>query len=166
LPGGGREDLTSVTVVDPGTRRVRVVLLSIEGTILFDGVSAEGEHRILRSVKRLSDPRFVAGLFRDVEFLNLAPKGTLDVQRGNTNHCTWHDTGGWITEVTDLPGGGRVMRRFNPKREETMQARLSMDSGREAASTHLRVQERRPYTLDLNLVSFEFVDSTQGLFDY
>jgi hypothetical protein len=107
--------LLGVTKGDPAERRLRSLLLTPEGFILFDAELSESEIAVRKSVAPFDSPAFARGLMEDVTLLFLPPqvkptawgKGS-----DGTMICKWKSPDESHTEITgSMENGWRILRR-------------------------------------------------------
>jgi hypothetical protein len=101
-PFGHESSVVGVTVVDPATRRIRAVILSLEGVTLFDASSRDGDITVYRAVPPLNRQGFPEGLMHDVSLIFLLPRGKF-AQSGRNDSgcpvCRWMDPSSGATDV-------------------------------------------------------------------
>jgi hypothetical protein len=94
LPGGEKAFMMGITQIAPEQKTIHSILMTIEGLVLFDAVSA-GTLTVNRAVPPFDSENFAKGLLADVRLMFLAPDGE-PVQRGLT------ETGSWICRFQSL----------------------------------------------------------------
>jgi hypothetical protein len=158
-PFGQRSSVMGVTVVDPTTRRIRAVILSVEGIVLFDASREAGTTTVHRAVPSLDHKGFPEGLMHDVDLMFLAPEGgpaeTGQNSEGNPV-CRWRSESGTTTDVAGTGETNQRILQYDP--DNTLRREVEMEgetgaflAGRARLSFHGLVG----YGLDLNLIEFE-----------
>jgi len=112
---GGSSSLLGVTKGEPSEHRLRSVLLTPEGFILFDAEVRESEIAVQKAVAPFDSPAFARGLMEDVSLLFLSPQAkpiAWEKEADGTMVCKWEDPGDSRTEVTgSMTSGWRILRR-------------------------------------------------------
>ena len=112
---GSSSSLLGVTKGEPSERRLRSLLLTPEGFILFDAELSESEIAVRKSVAPFDSPAFATGLMEDVTLLFLPPQAkpaTWGKKSDETMICKWEGPDESHTEITgSMANGWRILRR-------------------------------------------------------
>jgi len=167
-PFGHESSVVGVTVVDPASRSIRAVILSLEGVTLFDASSRAGEITVHRAVPPLDRKGFPEGLMHDVSLMFLVPRGTL-TQTGRNDEgclvCRWRDDPSGATDlIFARPDEWQILRYDNGHtlRRELEAAALPG----EPLALRIRFSCRgvAGYSLDLGLLEAESLTEYEALF--
>jgi len=162
-PLGHASSVLGVTVVDPSSRRIRAVILSLEGIVLFDASrDAAGGVTVHRAVPPLDRKGFPEGLMRDVALIFLAPATPPDeagLDREGHPVCRWQDPGSGTADLVTLdPVSWRILT-YAADRSLEREADLTAPEGGPLASRIRLVSHGfLGYSLDLSLIEVEFLD--------
>lgn len=159
---GGRSIFIGAAKVEPERDALHVVLMSVEGLVLFEAESEGGNLRVISAFPPLNDSAFASGLMADVSFVLLKPVGR-PVEMGSDEQgltaCRWLTGTGAVRETTLLPDGAVRMRLYDGQRRMLKEAAAlpPYDRGM-PAKIRLRVFGPANYNIDLSLIAMEFVD--------
>jgi hypothetical protein len=125
--GGGRKGMMlGVTLVRPGERKIRAVLMTIEGLVMFDGRWEAGNATIDRGVPPLDSPHFARGLLEDIGLVFLPPEGTptaVGFAEDGAPVCRYERDGRETVDVIAGPDGAwRIHRYAGARRTRTVRA--------------------------------------------
>lgn len=170
LPLDGASSLLGVSLIDPSGRRLRAVLISVEGLTLFDASAGPAGLRIHRAVPPLDDPEFGLGLVADVGLLLLRPPGepvAVGRRAGGRGVCRYRGgAGGWIDLLPAAAAAPARIERWGADRRLRRSAELSR--GRDPHGLARRVELSAPglagYRLVLELLEAEPLNPTADLF--
>ena len=107
-----------VTIVVPAERRIRAVIMTIEGLVLFDADHFQGITKHRRAIPPLDQPAFSDGLIQDVSMIFLPPEGTnhrIGRDSDGSLVCRWINQGKGTTDVVVYKNGERKILHYNPK---------------------------------------------------
>lgn len=123
--GGRKTTLIGITVADGPSGRIRSVLLTVEGLVLFDATSVKGDITVHRAMAPMDTQGFAQGLFSDVEFIYFQPPGTLTgaAVTGGTFVCRWQD-GQFTVERSSDASGRAALTEYDGSRRVVRQAEL------------------------------------------
>lgn len=117
----------SVTRVSPEAGRIKCVIMSIEGLVLFSG-KANGEIRVERAIGPFDSEKFAERLFADIRQVFLPPRGLMVAAGKNPdNHpvCRYLlDEGGFLDVVQSGPNHVQIIE-YNPGRKKTQTVSLT-----------------------------------------
>jgi hypothetical protein len=160
-PFGHKSSVMGVTIVDPTSGRIRAVILSLEGMVLFDASRKTDVVSVHRALPPLDREGFPEGLIHDVSMMFLAPEGTpdetgLDEERHPV--CRWRDESTGILDVVAIgEGRWRILQYGGDRgleREVDMVAKMGESLAREIRFV---CHGMAGYTLDLTLIQAEFL---------
>ena len=162
LPGGGHSLVTGITTVFPDKRSIHVVIMTLEGLVLFEGVIEKDRIDIRRSVPPFSSKQFATGLMHDVRLVFLKPAG-LPVMIGSSGRhgfvCRYRNPDESVIDVTVTGKNDWNLILYGPdlhiKRRVTARSDNSSgtDSGKTAFSRiGLIADGIFEYRLDLRLI--------------
>ena len=118
--GGSSSSLLGVTKGEPSERRLRSLLLTPEGFILFDAELSESKIAVRKSVAPFDSPAFARGLMEDVTLLFLPPQvkpTTWGKESDGTMICKWEGPDESHTEITgSMDSSWRILRRDRYRR--------------------------------------------------
>ncbi len=160
-PFGHQSSVMGVTIVDPTSRRIRAVILSLEGLVLFDASSGEGTVNVRRAVPPLDRKGFPEGLLHDVSLMCLAPEGSpaetgLD-QEGHPV-CRWRDESSGTTELVTVDVGNWRIRQYESDRDLKREVVLTAERGAPLpGEIRFVCHGLAGYSLDLTLIEAEFL---------
>ena len=101
LPSGGAGTVVGVTVIDPATKMIRSVIMTIEGFVLFDA-QYEKEVSVKRAVPPFNARHFAKHMMEDVRLMLLAPRGRLasaGILEDGSTICRYDGSQGKIIDV-------------------------------------------------------------------
>jgi len=166
-PFGNESSVVGVTVVDPGSRCIRAVILSLEGVTLFDASSRGGEIEVHRAVPPLNREGFPEGLLHDVSLTFLEPRGTL-TQTGRNDEglrvCRWGDDSTGTTDVILAgPDAWRILR-YDQNHTLRREVEATALPGQPlAARIRLSCRGVAGYSLELRLLEVEPLTEGEAL---
>ena len=112
---GSSSSLLGVTKGEPSERRLRSLLLTPEGFILFDAELSESEIAVRKAVTPFDSPAFARGLMEDVTLLFLPPQvkpTAWGKESDGTMICKWKSPDESHTELTgSMENSWRILRR-------------------------------------------------------
>jgi len=153
--------LLGVTLVDPSARRIRAVVLSLEGLVLFDATGQAGTVQVHRALPPMDRKGFPEGLMRDVELLFLPPRGALSPlgQDGQDQLvCRWTDEASGTTDLVFEELGRWDLLAYGADHRLQRTARMVPGmQGPLAAEIQLTGHGLLEYTLDLTLLEAQFL---------
>ena len=160
-PFGQRQSVMGVTVVDPHTQRIRAVVLSLEGFVLFDASRCGDPVSVLRALPPLDREGFPEGLLRDVSFLFLAPHGPpTHTGRDSAGDfvCRWRDEPEGTLDLVNTPDGGWRILQYDTRSRLRRTAEIPA-APEESLPENARLAYHGiiPYAMDLTLVDAEFL---------
>ncbi len=167
-PFGHESAVIGVTVVDPSSRSIRAVILSLEGITLFDASSRAEEITVHRAVPPMDREGFPEGLMHDVSLIFLVPQGILS-QTGRNDEgrqvCRWREGPSGTTDlIFDGPDEWRILRYDN---DHAVRRELEAEAlPGEPLAVRIRFSCRgvAGYSLDLGLLGTESLTECEGLF--
>lgn len=169
-PFGIESSVIGVTVVDPASRRIRAVILSLEGMVLFDASCEEGVPTVYRAIPPLDRKGFPDGLLRDVSLIFLSPEG-VSTQTGRDDKgrlvCRWQNIPtGTTTDVIVFRENRWQLLQY--ERDNDLKRKVEMQGvpGEEPLTNeiHLSYHGLVGYSLDLSLLEAEFLTDYETLF--
>ncbi len=86
LPDGDVRDAIAVIRIYPESRRIRCVIMSAQGIVLFDG-DYDGRVSVRRAVSPFDEKKFANEIFADIRLALLPPRGRL-LQAGSLSDST------------------------------------------------------------------------------
>jgi hypothetical protein len=113
LPYNGYASFIGVTELFPLANRIKVVLLSVEGVVLFDAEFQGSETKINIALSPLNHEDFIQGLLGDIRFLFLPPTGRVtasQVREDGHCVCAWSDG----VRKTEIQTGPKAVIRARP----------------------------------------------------
>ncbi len=155
-PFGQRSSVMGVTVVDPATRRIRAVILSVEGIVLFDASLEAGTTAVHRALPPLDRKGFPEGLMHDVGLMFLAPKGApAETGRnpGGRFVCRWQNGAGAVTDLEGLGENHQRVLQYDP--DGTLRRQVEMEGTPDSPLAHrilFSCHGLAGYDLDLTLI--------------
>jgi len=160
-PFGQQSSVMGITVVDPVSRRMRAVILSVEGIVLFDASYDRGVPAVHRAIPPLDRKGFPEGLLHDVSLMFLAPEGAPDragIDDEGLPVCRWGNEGSGATDVVIAGQDRRRILQYGPDNTLQREADLEGRPG-EALARTIRFSCRglTGYGLDLTLVEWELL---------
>lgn len=155
-PLGRRDSMIGVTVGDRQSRRLRSVLVSVEGLTFFDASYHDGKITVHRALPPLDHGDFGWGLFRDVAMIFLPPRGRpagVGRLKDGRHACRWRAKGKVIVEVALEPRRGWRIRQYSTRGAvlREVAARSPTASGF-AAELKLTAHGLGAYTLRMRLL--------------
>ncbi len=151
LPMNQHSAMLGVSLVYPGRRHLRAVLLSVEGLTLLDAERSPSGDRVHRAIGPMEDQDFARGLLDDVELLLLAPHGeTRFGEVAGQATCRTEVDGG----VTDIRFDGQI---WHLKRYDA-QGRLLRSIQASRQNAQIKALGLGGYLLKLKLQSQESLD--------
>ncbi|MBS0013658.1 MAG: hypothetical protein KFF46_06775, partial [Desulfobacterales bacterium] len=111
----------SVTRVSPQSGRIKCVIMSIEGLVLFSG-QANGDIRVERAIGPFESEKFAERLFADIRQVFLPPRGLMVGAGKNSENqpvCRYLlDDGGFLDVVQVNPNHSQIIE-YSPGRKKT-----------------------------------------------
>jgi len=160
-PLGYESALLGVTLVDPPARRIRAVIVSLEGLVLFDATGRNGTVEVHRALPPLDRKGFPEGLMHDVQLLFLSPEGSpsvFGVDDQDRVVCRWEDEADGTTDLTTDEVGSWELLEYGPDRRLRRTAQMTPGmQGPLAAEIRLTGHGLLKYTLDLTPVEAQFL---------
>ena len=157
FPGGRRAHFTGVTLLHPEQHRIRAVLMTLEGLVLFDGESAD-RITVHRAAGPFARPGLAHGLLADTAMVFLPPLAALrhaGTDRDGRPLChAVLASAGWL-DVIGGPEEGWVLNRYDQRRRRTRTAVGAPAPNQPLALApviDLRATDLQGYRLTLKLV--------------
>ncbi len=102
MPGGNNSVITGITTVFPAEASVHVIIMTLEGLVVFEGRADPKKTVIQRGFSFFSSTSFAAGLLNDVRLVFLKPAG-VPVEIGRSEQgalvCRYRDFDRSILDV-------------------------------------------------------------------
>jgi len=164
MPGGRGASLIGITDLSPPLRTIHCVILSIEGLVLFDGISRKGEVSIRRGIRPFDSREFARGLMNDIGFVFFPPEGDLSdagVLRNSSRVCRYRKDAITVVDVITDPDGNWEIRQYrNGSLSRSARALFNglVPDGSEKTfpgMIELTVHKAPGYTLTLRLIRAE-----------
>jgi hypothetical protein len=167
-PFGKKTTLLGLTIGDPAARRLRAVLMTVEGLTLFDAVAGPEGVKIFRALPPFDAAAFSAGLLADVQAVFLPPPGAL-LEEGclpdGRAACRFRTAAAGVAEIDDAPDGGRTLRIFC-KGHRLIKEIDFAPPGKDGFSPTVAVKTRGAlgYSLGLRLLEAESAAPVESVF--
>ena len=164
-----KDAVIGVTIVVPAERRIRTVIMTIEGLVLFDANHFQGLTTRRRAIPPLDKPAFSDGLLHDVSLIFLPPEGTnRQVGRDSEGRlvCRWINQGEGTTDMVICNNGERQILQYNRKdrlrREIIISPHQKNSLPREVT---FQCHGLGGYTLEMTLLELEPLTTYESLFE-
>ncbi|MFH2130708.1 MAG: hypothetical protein ABIK68_10080 [bacterium] len=162
LPGGKNTLITGITTVFPDRESVHAIIMSLEGLVLFEGITQGNKIDIRRGISVFATTAFAEGLMRDVRLIFLKPGGIpaeIGGSAGGTVVCRYrrtdqsvvdvmsHRNGNW--ELVQYDAGYHPRRRINAWIEDSGQTAGGQNP---PSRIELTASDTFGYVLDMRLI--------------
>lgn len=153
----------SVTVVYPEADRVKCVIMSIEGMVLFSAESNREEVKVKRAVSPFDNKRFADSLFADIRRVFFQPRGRM-ISFGKTDSysrvCRYAlDDGGFVDVVRTEAGQAEIME-YSSRGKNLQTVSLAWETGLPPYLAHRIAVYHHGffgYRLSLDRIRYSFV---------
>ncbi|MBU2649060.1 hypothetical protein KKI24_30410 [bacterium] len=162
LPGGKNTLITGITTVFPDRESVHAMILSLEGLVLFDGITQGDKIDIRRGISVFATTAFAEGLMRDVRLIFLKPADIpveIGGSAGGTAVCRYRRTDGSVVDVTSHRNGNWELVQYDAGHHPRRRVNAWIDdSGQPADGEHppsrieLTALDTFGYALDMRLI--------------
>ncbi len=159
LPDGKKTLITGVTTIDPEERSLHVVIMTIEGLVLFEGRAKGDKVEIQRGISLFSSGAFAEGLMNDVRLIFLKPATVpteVGIARGFDVVCRYQDDISGVVDVKIGRGGDWELARYDSanRLQRRVIARSGSDSERGAVPERIKLTAEGTfgYSLDMQLI--------------
>lgn len=150
-----------ITNISSETREIKVVIITIEGLVLFDA-EYNGEVKIHKSISPFDSKEFANGLMDDIRLIFYKPEGRLDHIGYYTNGlrvCRYKDDEGFVVDINFNKGGSLEIRKYNKYNRLIRLVTIASINGKQRknkAAIHQKIEligyGRQKYTLMLDLI--------------
>lgn len=154
LPEGGEAQLMGVTEISSNPERIRAVMMTIEGLVLFDGVE-DGQLTIKRGVAPFDSPEFAQGLMEDIRLIFFKPAGDpidLGLTEDGFRVCRYRVSDDEVVDVMVASDDRLEIRKYG---NERLTRRVTRDSDPLPEKIALTAYGPARYGLKLRLISAE-----------
>jgi hypothetical protein len=169
LPLEEKSSLIGITIIDFTSDRVRSVLISVEGLVLFDGMSHHGIIKVFRAVAPLDTNTFAQNLFADVRFLFMPHKENLmEIGRYKEGQlvCRWRNEKKEVIETVIGNAGGWTLTQYNSDLSKRKEAKVLPPSSNGFSKIMvMKIYGALAYSFRFELVEAEFMQSSDSLFE-
>jgi len=161
FPGGGAGTVVGVSVIDPQSKTIHSVIMTIEGFVLFDA-QYEKEVHVNRAVPPFNASHFAEHLMDDVRLILLAPKGGLSsagVLKDGSTICRYDRDKEQIIDVIMHQDNSWEIGVYSNSYETIRRVNASSVKDRIPALIKLTAFDAWDYSLLLSLISAEPVSA-------
>lgn len=151
LPGGKNSLITGITTVSAEQESIHVILMTLEGLVLFEGKIQKDKVNVLRSVSIFSSATFVAGLLNDVRLIFLKPSGVpIEIGRSEQEElvCRYLNLDKSIVDVMINPDGDWRLVQY----DAGLHPNRSVSATNSLDRIELKVSGDFGYSLDMRLI--------------
>ncbi len=162
---GEAPSLLGVSLADPAGQRLRSMLLSAEGLLLFDATATLQDTVVHRALPPLDRAAFAMNLLNDVRLLLLPPTGKLlhhSKSADLVQRCVYQDFNGFV-ETSQAQDGPLTLRRYDNSKTLQKQAVLHFDEKGRPSDVFLQVWGSSDYSLSLDAVEASWVEEDESL---
>ena len=164
LPGGRKSQWIGVTEVSSNPERIRAVLMTIEGLVLFDGMD-DGKLTIRRGVAPFDSRAFAKGLMEDIRLIFLEPDGEptdVGVTENGFHICRYPVSDDSVVDVMVRPDAGFEIRKYGNEQGMVLLFRkVVAEISPKAIPKEIAFTAYEPagYRLNLRLISAEKISN-------
>lgn len=122
LPGSSNASVIGITNVFPRSRSLEIIMMTVEGLVLFHARHREDHTEVLKSIDVFKSDAFSRGLIGDIQLIFLEPDGSFiksGVTEDRTTVCRFQDEKGEITDIYPDLNNGWEIRHFNARQQPT-----------------------------------------------
>jgi len=167
-PFNQKNAVIGATIVVPAERRIRAVIMTIEGMVLFDADYSFGVTTCRRAVPPLDHPAFGEGLLRDVSMMFLPLEGERhQIGRDPEGRliCRWINSAQETTDIIAGDNGERHIHHYDRKGKLKRTITMSPPQKNILSQEVELVSYGFPgYTLQLKLLEQEPLSDYENLF--
>lgn len=130
----------SVTRVTPQSGRIKCVIMSIEGLVLFSG-QANGEIRVERAIGPFDSDKFAKRLFADIRQVFLPPRGLMVAAGKNPdNHpvCRYFSDDGGFLDVVQVAADHAQIIEYSQGKKKRQSVSLTWEQIPEASDSPVK----------------------------
>ena len=130
----------SVTRVTPQSARIKCVIMSIQGLVLFSG-QANGEIRVERAIGPFESEQFAKRLFADIRQVFLPPRGLMVAAGKNPdNHpvCRYFLDDGGFLDVVQVAANHAQIIEYSQDKKKRQSVSLTWDQMPEASGSSVK----------------------------
>ncbi|MCJ7772673.1 MAG: hypothetical protein MUP22_06020 [Desulfobacterales bacterium] len=101
MPDKKNAFIMGITNISSSTREIRIVMMTIEGLVLFDA-EYKGEIKINKGISPFDSYNFANGIIEDVKLIFLLPEGRIDQAgylKDGSHVCRYKDDEGLIVDI-------------------------------------------------------------------
>ncbi len=158
LPDGRSMTLIGITVINPTERTVRVGIVTIEGLLLFDASTHNGDITLYRSLSPFDGSEFRNALLDDVQFILLPPAGEIQqfgISTSGSSICRYVSDGDMTIDIIVHQDDSWELQKFKNGSVPICVAKGSAKSGDLPGIVVLQGLQPRRYRLQLRPISVE-----------
>lgn len=157
LSGGGKSVLLGVTSVYARSQKIRCVIMTLEGLVLFDAESG-ARLKVYRAVPPFDAGSFAEGMMADVRLIFRPPGGeriASGLTKGGAAVCRYRQPDGRIVDTLALSDGTRKALRYTAR---GVPDRTVTAVGPGLKRLELVATGPRPYRLRMKLITADPID--------
>jgi len=142
LPGGRHSVMMGLTVLSSRLRSNRIVIMSLEGFVVFDGEVNQGL-KVHRALPPFDSPGFAEGLMEDIRLIFFKPEGPAaecGILTDDSTVCRYKNPDGGVVDIVLRSTGTCESLRYDRKQRLIRIVRIPADA---------RTGDGMPQTIEL-----------------
>ena len=164
MPDKKNAFIMGITNISSSTREIRIVMMTIEGLVLFDA-EYKGEIKINKGISPFDSYNFAKGIIEDVKLIFLLPEGRIDQAgylKDGSHVCRYKDDEGIFVDINYKQGSAWEIIKYNKYDKITRYVKTISDIDKKSKHYSLIPQKiemkaygKHKYSLTLDLVKSE-----------
>jgi hypothetical protein len=114
LPGGDKGFLMGLTVISSSNRTARIVIMTLEGFVVFDALY-DRQIAVNRAVAPFDSEEFANGLIEDINLIFFKPSGsikTFGILKSGAAVCRYQKPDGRLVDIITAGGGNWEINQY------------------------------------------------------